>query len=81
MITGRIPVVEWLVPKPVSKRVHAERSLLNKEDAEDAGVDESTKVVSPTNSSKQGREAQTHEQEYLNVISMLPDDNRVFVEI
>lgn len=51
VIPGAVAVVKWLVAKPVSKRVDAEGGLLDKEDAKDTGVDETTLPISPAQSS------------------------------
>lgn len=81
MVARRVAVIEWLVTKPVSQRVDAECGLLDEKDAKDAGIDESAKVVSPSQTCDKGREDKTHEQNDLEVVSMLPHDHKVLVEV
>lgn len=81
MITRRVAVIERLITEPVSKRVDAEGSLLDEEDAEDTSVDESTLPVIPEETSNSRREDQTHEDDNLDVVLVLPDDDRVLVQI
>lgn len=81
MVTGGVPVVEWLIAQPMSKGVDAKCSLLHKEDAQDAGVDKSSKIISPSKTCNEAWEYHTHKSKHFKVMSMLPDDNRVFIEI
>jgi hypothetical protein len=81
VVPGAVAVVEGLVAEPVSERVDAEGSLLDKEDAEDTGVDETTLPVAPAEASHGGREEQAHEEEALDVVLVLPDNDRVLVEV
>lgn len=81
MVTRRVPIVEWLISKPMRKGVYAECGLLNKEDAEDAGVDESTEIITPSKTGNEHREYQSHESHHFEVVSMLPYDDRVFVQV
>jgi len=81
MVTGRVAVIEWLITKPMSQRVDAESGLLDEEDAEDAAVDEATPPIIPAESAEDCWEDETHEHDDLEVVLVLPDDHRVFVEI
>ena len=65
MVTWRVAVIKWLVSKPMSKGVDAEGGLLDKEDAEDATVDEAPKPIAPTKSTDEHRENKTHEEYHL----------------
>lgn len=47
VVTRRVAVVEWLVAKPVCKRVDAESGLLDEEDSENTAVDEPAEPVTP----------------------------------
>lgn len=81
VVTRRVAVVEWLVAEPVSKRVDTKGSLLNEEDAQNTGIDESTDEVTPAETSNQRREDETCKDDDLEVVLVLPDDNGVVVEI
>lgn len=81
VIPGAVAVVEGLVSEPVGKRVDAEGSLLDEEDAENAGVDVSAPPVSPSKTSDQSGEDQAHEENNFEVVLVLPDDDRVLVQI
>lgn len=81
MITGRVAVVEWLVSEPVSKRVDAEGCLLDDEDSENSSVDEAAHPVTPSEAADEHREDHAHGDHGLDVVAVLPDDNRVLVEI
>ena len=81
VVARRITVIEWLFTEPVSERVDAESGLLNEEDAEDATVDKSTPPITPSEASDKHREDQTHEEHDLEVVLVLPDNDRVFIEI
>lgn len=81
VVTWGVAVIEWLVTKPMSKGIDTEGGLLNEEDTEDATIDESTEPVTPAETCNKGWEDQTHEEDDLEVVSVLPDDDGIFVEI
>ena len=63
------------------QRVDAEGGLLHEEDAQDAGVDEATEPVVPADTSNDAGEDQAHEEDDFEVVLVLPDDDRVVIEI
>jgi hypothetical protein len=65
----------------VCQRVDAEGGLLNEEDAKNTGVDESAHPVSPSKTSYKAREDHSHKDNGLDVVSMLPDNDGVIVQI
>lgn len=81
VVTGRVAVVERLVSKPVGKRVDAEGGLLDEADTKDTAVDEAPHEVTPQQTAEEGRENQTHGDDTLEVVAVLPNDNGVLVEI
>jgi len=81
VITGAVAVIEGLVAEPMGKRVDAKGSLLNEEDTEDTSVDVSTHPVTPAETGNKSREDQSHEEDDLEVVTMLPDNNGVFIQI
>jgi hypothetical protein len=81
VVTGRVAVVEGLVAEPVGKRVNAEGGLLDEEDAEDTGVDEPALPVVPEKTGDGRGEDQTHEDDDLDVVLVLPNDDRVLVQV
>jgi len=81
VVTRRVSVVEWLVSEPMGQGVDTEGGLLNEEDTEDTGVDETTEPVSPSNTGDKHGEDQSHEDDGLDVVAVLPDDDWVIVEV
>ena len=81
VVARRVAVVEWLVTKPMGQGVDAEGSLLDEEDSENSSVDESTLPVSPSKTSDEAREDHAHEDDGLDVISVLPNNNWIIVQI
>jgi hypothetical protein len=65
----------------MSERVDTEGSLLDNEDSENTSVDESTKPVSPSEASNKAREDHSHSDDSLDVVAVLPYDNRIIVKI
>jgi hypothetical protein len=65
----------------VGEGVDAKGGLLNKANAENSGVDESTEPIIPEDTADGGREDQSHEQNALDEVAVLPDNNGVFVEV
>lgn len=55
--------------------------MLNEEDSEDTSVDESSNPVTPTKTGNKAGEDHSHEYDGLDVISVLPDNDRVIVKI
>lgn len=81
MVTRRVAVIKWLVAQPMGKRVDTEGGLLNEEDAEDASVDEATEEVVEGEATKDGGKDQAHEDDDFEIMTVLPDDNRIFVQV
>lgn len=81
MIPRRVAVIEWLVSEPVSQGIDAESGLLDEEDAEDARVDEATQPISPTQPCNDRGKDETHEDDDLQVILVLPDNDRIFIQV
>ena len=81
MVPGRVAVIKRLVTKPMSKRVDAECSLLDEEDAEDATIDETTEPVTPSKTTDQCGKDESHEEDNLEIMAMLPNNDWIFVEI
>jgi hypothetical protein len=81
MITRGVSVIERLVTEPMGKGVDTEGGLLNDEDSENTSVDEASHPISPSETSNQAREDHSHEDNSLDVVSVLPDDNWIIVQI
>src|SRR4051812_2543024 len=81
VISWRVTVVEWLITEPVCQRVDTEGSLLNKENSEDSSVDETSLPVSPSETTDEAGEDHSHEDDGLDVVAMLPDNDRVIVQV
>lgn len=47
MVARRSAIIKWLLPYPVSKRVHAKGCLLDKACSNDACINESSPPVAP----------------------------------
>jgi hypothetical protein len=81
MVTRAVAVVEGLVAEPVGKGVDTEGGLLDEEDAEDTSVDEASEPVTPAETGNESGENETHEENDLEVVLVLPDNNGVVVEV
>ena len=81
VVARRVPVVERLVTKPMSERVDTECGLLDEEDAQDACIDEATVPVTPAQPCHGHGEYETHEEDDLEVVLVLPYDDWVFVQV
>lgn len=81
VIPRRVAVIKGLITEPMGQRVDAESSLLDEEDSEDTGIDKSTDPVTPAKTSNKSREDQPHKDNNPQVVLMLPDNNRVFIQV
>lgn len=81
MVTGRVSVVEGLVTEAVGKGVDAESGLLDEADSEDTGIDETVEPVAPTETSDDGRQYKRHKDDALEIVAVLPDNDRVLVKV
>lgn len=81
VVSGAVSVVEGLLAKPVSETVDAEGGLLNHKDTEDSSVDESTNPVAPAEASNKRGEDESHEDNTLHKVPVLPNDDGVLVQI
>ena len=81
MVTGRVAVIKWLVTKPMSQRIDTESRLLHKEDSKDAGVNESTNPITPTQARNEARKDQSHGHNDPQIVFVLPNNDGVFVQI
>jgi len=81
VVARRVTVVERLVTEPVRKRVDTEGSLLDEEDAQDTAVDETSLPVTPAETGNNGGEDEAHEEDDLEIVTVLPDNDWVIVEV
>ena len=81
VVSWGVPVIERLVAEPMGQGVDAEGSLLDEEDSEDAGVDEATLPVAPSQTGNQHGEDEGHEGDAWDVVLVLPENDGIFVEI
>lgn len=81
VIPRGVAVVKRLLTEPMGQRVDTESSLLNEKDSEDTSVDISTDPVTPAKTSDKSREDQSHENDNPKVMLVLPNDNRILVQI
>lgn len=81
VVTRAITVVKRLFAKPVSETVDAEGSLLNNEDAQNSGIDESTNPVTPAKASNKSGKDERHEENTLDEVPVLPNDDRILIQI
>lgn len=65
----------------MGKGVDAEGGLLDEEDSENTGVDEAALPVTPTQTSNNSRNNETHNGNNPEVVLVLPDDNGVLVQV
>jgi len=81
MITRRVAVIKRLVSEPMCERVDAEGSLLHEEDAENASVDVSSHPITPTDTGNEGGKHETHKDDNLEIVLVLPNNDWVLVKI
>lgn len=81
VVSRRVTVIERLVTKPMSQRVDTESSLLNEEDSENTGVDETTKPITPTKTCNETRKDHAHKDDSLDVVAVLPNNDWVIVQV
>lgn len=65
----------------MGQAVDTESSLLDEEDSENTAVDEATEEVAPAETADEHREDQGHENDRLDVVTVLPDDDGILVEV
>ena len=65
----------------MGERVDAECGLLDEEDSEDASVDEAAQEVIPNKAAEDGGEEEAHEEDDLEVMTVLPNDDWVFIQV
>ncbi len=81
VIARRIPVIKRLIAKPMGQRVDAKGRLLHEENPKDAAIHKATPPIPEESTACHGGENQTHEDDHLEVMAMLPDDDGVFIQI
>lgn len=81
VISRRVAVIEGLITEPMGQGVDAEGSLLNEEYTKDTGVDKSTDPVTPPETSNKSWEYQSHENNNPEIVLVLPNNNRIFVQV
>lgn len=81
VVTGGVAVIEGLVSQPVGQGVHAEGGLLDEEDTQNTGVDETTEPVTPAETRDQHGDEKTHGEDDLEVVAVLPHNDGVLVKI
>lgn len=81
MVPGAVAVIEGLLSEPVGQTVDTEGCLLDEEDAEDTGVHIAAPPVTPAKTGDHGREHNTHKDDGLDEVQVLPDDDGVLVEV
>ena len=65
----------------MGKRVDAESSLLDEPNTENTAINESADPVTPHETTEDGREDESHDEDRLDVVAVLPDNNGILVEI
>lgn len=65
----------------MSEGVDAEGSLLDEEDPQDATIDKAAHPVTPKEPADKHWEDEAHEEDNLEVVLVLPDNNRILVQI
>jgi len=74
VVTRSVLVVEGSLSEPVSEGVDAESGVVNEEETSGTGEEESSTVISPSESSDQSREDESHSDDEVNVPLVLPFD-------
>ena len=81
MVSRRVTVIKRLFTEPMSQGVDTKGRLLHEEDAKNAGINEAALPVTPAKTSQKHGKDEAHEDDNLEVVTMLPHDDRVIVQI
>lgn len=81
VIARRVSIVKGLIAEPVGKRIDAKGRLLDEKNPKNSSIDEATPPITPEGTARHRGENETHEDDDLEVMAMLPDHDRVFVQI
>lgn len=81
VVARAVAIIKRLLTEPVGKGVDAESRLLNHKDTQNSGVDKSADPIAPAKASDEGREDESHEENTLHEVPVLPNDNRVLVQV
>ena len=65
----------------MGQAVDTESSLLDEKDSENTAVDEATEEVAPAETADEHGKDQSHENDRLDVVTVLPDDDGILVEV
>jgi hypothetical protein len=74
-------VIEGGLSEPVGERVDAEGRVVNEEKTSGTGKEESSTVISPSESGDEGREDESHTDDEVDVPTVLPADDFVLRKI
>ena len=75
VISRRVSVIVWLVPKIMRERVGTESCLIDKESANDSSLDESSTPVAPAQICHRSGKERPHAQSRNDIDVVLPHDN------
>lgn len=81
VVSWRVSVIEGLVAEVMGKGVDAECGMVDKDESADTGVKESTSPVTPTKTSNDSGEEESHGEDNDSVVLVLHADELVGVEI
>jgi hypothetical protein len=81
MVSRRVPVVEGLITQVMAQTVDGEGALLNTDDTEDSGVNETTPPITPAQSCDHRRQYPCACYSDLGVVLVLPDNEGVVAQV
>jgi hypothetical protein len=70
-------VVKGSLSEPVSQRVHTESRVVNKQQSSGPSVEKSTSPISPSKSSDESGEEESHTEDQRQIPTMLPSDDLI----
>lgn len=81
VVSRAVAVIKRLLAKPVGETVDAEGGLLDNKHTQDSGVDEATEPVAPAKTGDEGGEDESHEDDALHEVPVLPDNDGILVQV
>jgi hypothetical protein len=70
-----------LLTQPMGERIDAEGGLLHKRKPKNSSIHKTTLPITPSQTSNEHREQHPEYQDDRSVVLVLPDDDRVFVQV
>ena len=81
MISRSVTIIKGGITQPMRQRVHTERRMMDHKLTDDATVDESTPVITPSQTGDQGWDTERHERSKPKELVVLEADEFVGLQV